>query len=57
MIKIYNTLNEQNLNSKIILQVHDELLLEVLPKEKEQIIEILKEYGVKKCIYDNINCE
>ena len=43
MIKIYNKLNEKNLKSKIILQVHDELLLEVLPEEKEQIIEILKE--------------
>ena len=43
MINIYNKLEEQNLQSKIILQVHDELLLEVIPEEKEQVERILKQ--------------
>jgi len=43
MIRIYNKLKEYKLKSKIILQVHDEILIEVEPKEKEQIIEILKQ--------------
>ena len=36
MINIYNELNKQNLKSKIILQVHDELLIEAIPEEKEK---------------------
>ena len=33
MIRIYNALREQGLNSRMILQVHDELVLEVAPDE------------------------
>jgi len=43
MIKVYNALRENNLKSRIILQVHDELLLEVAIDEKEQVSRILKE--------------
>lgn len=43
MIRIFNKLNECNMKSKIILQVHDELLIETLPEEKEKIEEILKQ--------------
>ena len=43
MINVYNKLNEQGLKSKIILQVHDELLIEALPEEKEKVINILKQ--------------
>ena len=43
MINIYNRLNERNLKSKIILQVHDELLIEAEPEEKEELEEILKQ--------------
>lgn len=43
MINIYNELNKQDLKSKIILQVHDELLIEVLPEEKERVKQILIE--------------
>ena len=42
MINIYNKLNEKNLESKIILQVHDELLIEAKPEEKQEVEEILK---------------
>ena len=43
MINIYNKLNENKLKSKIVLQVHDELLIEAIPEEKEQVEEILKQ--------------
>ncbi len=43
MINIYNELNKQNLKSKIILQVHDELLIEAIPEEKEKVEQILKQ--------------
>ena len=43
MINVYNKLNEQGLKSKLILQVHDELLIEALPEEKEKVIAILKQ--------------
>ena len=43
MIRIFNKLNEQGMQSKIILQVHDELLIEALPEEKDKIEKILKE--------------
>ena len=42
MINIYNEFNKQNLKSKIILQVHDELLIEAIPEEKDNIEQILK---------------
>ena len=43
MINVYNKLKEENLASKIILQVHDELLIEALPEEKEEVEKILKQ--------------
>lgn len=42
MINLYNELKNNNLKSKILLQIHDELLLEVTEDEKEQVKEILK---------------
>ncbi len=43
MVKIYNKLNEKNLKSKLILQVHDELIIEAKENELDQVEEILKE--------------
>ena len=43
MKNIYNELNKQNLKSKIILQEHDELLIEAIPEEKEKVEQILKQ--------------
>ena len=43
MIHVYEKLKEENLNSKIILQVHDELIIESLLNEKEKVIKILKD--------------
>ena len=42
MIKVYKELKEKNLKSKIVLQVHDEMMIEALIEEKEIIKEILK---------------
>jgi DNA polymerase-1 len=43
MIKIDNELNSRNLKSKMVLQVHDELVFDVWLPEKEKIKQIVKE--------------
>ena len=43
MINVYRRLKEEKLNAKLILQVHDELLIEVSYNEKEKAKELLKE--------------
>ena len=42
MVNVYNKLKEEKLNSKIILQVHDELILNVKSNELEKVKEIVK---------------
>jgi len=42
MIKINNVFNEGKLNSKMISQIHDELVFEVHPDELEKVNEIVK---------------
>lgn len=41
MIEIYNEFNKLNLKSKMLIQVHDELVFNVLDNEKEKVIEIV----------------
>lgn len=43
MINVYNKLKENNLKSKLIVQVHDEILVETLESEREQVKQIVKE--------------
>ena len=43
MLNVFRKLKEQNLKSKIVLQVHDEMMLECPIKEKEEIKKIVKE--------------
>lgn len=43
MIKVYKKIKEQRLKSKIVLQVHDEMMIEVPIEEKEIIEKIMKE--------------
>lgn len=43
MIKVYNELKNRNLKSKIVLQIHDELIIETLLDEKEEVSKLLKE--------------
>ena len=42
MIKVYRRLKEENLRSRLILQVHDELLVEAAEDEVEKVKEIVK---------------
>jgi DNA polymerase-1 len=42
MIKVFNKLKEKNLKSRLILQVHDELLVEVHKDEVDEVKQILK---------------
>lgn len=43
MIKVYNKFKEENMKSKILLQVHDELLIQVYKTEEEKVRTILNE--------------
>ena len=43
MIKVYKSIKEGHLTSKLIMQVHDELLIEAPPCEVEEIKQILKD--------------
>lgn len=43
MIRIYERFKRENIQSKMILQVHDELNFSVLPSEKEQVERIVLE--------------
>jgi DNA polymerase-1 len=42
MIRIDDALRTRNLRSKMLLQVHDELVFEVIPEELEQVKELVK---------------
>ena len=42
MINVFNELTLRNMKSKIILQIHDELLIETFIDEKDEVKEILK---------------
>ena len=42
MVKVYNALKEKNMKSKLILQVHDELLIDAYNDEVDEVKEILK---------------
>lgn len=43
MIKVYNLMKENNMKSKMILQVHDELIFDVYEDEIEQMMSLIKE--------------
>lgn len=43
MVKIANILEEKKMKSKMILQIHDELIFEVDPNEKEELANIVVE--------------
>ena len=42
MVTLYKKLKEEKLQSKILLQIHDELLLQVKEEEKEKVKKLLK---------------
>ena len=41
MVDIYNKFKEENIKSKMILQIHDELVFDVIKEEKERVEEIV----------------
>ncbi len=43
MIRVFERLQKENLKSKMLLQVHDEILMETAPEEVEQVNRILEE--------------
>lgn len=43
MVNVHRRLKEQGFGSKLILQVHDELIVEALPEEKERVEKLLTE--------------
>ena len=50
MINVYKELKLRNLKSKIVLQVHDEMMIEADNSEKEEVKEL-----IKKCMESAIN--
>jgi DNA polymerase-1 len=53
MIDIWKEINEQKLQSKMILQVHDELIFDVLPHEKDALAHIVKN-GMQNAVKLNV---
>ncbi len=43
MVRVHRRLKEEGLKSKLILQVHDELIIEALPEEEQKVKLLLKE--------------
>ncbi len=43
MLKVFNKLKEKNLKTKLILQIHDELVLDVLEEEQEEVAKIVQD--------------
>ncbi len=43
MVNVYRRLKDEKLESKLILQVHDELIVEALPEEREMVEKLLVE--------------
>lgn len=43
MIRVYDRLQKESLKSRLVLQVHDELIIECVKEEAEQVMRLLKE--------------
>ena len=43
MNRVYRRLKDENLKSRLVLQVHDELLIETVEAEKDAVIALLEE--------------
>jgi len=50
MVKVYNELKERKLKSRLILQIHDELLIEAHKSEVDEVSKLLK-----TCMEDAVN--
>lgn len=49
MIRVYDVMRARNLRSRLILQVHDELIVDTVPEELEEVKAILKEQMEHVC--------
>ena len=49
MVKIFNEMNDKGLKSKMLLQVHDELIFDVVEEEKEILEEIVRR-NMETCV-------
>ena len=61
MINVYNRLKAEKLDAKLILQVHDELIIEASKKDSARAAEVLKEemtniYDMKVPLAVDVNC-
>ena len=52
MVRVYNELKKRGLKSRLILQVHDELIIETHVDEKEEVINLLREIMENAIILD-----
>ncbi len=43
LINVYNEMEKSNLKSKVIMQIHDEIVLEIYPGEKEKLIALVSD--------------
>lgn len=43
MVRVFNELKKRNMKSRLILQVHDELIIETYVDEKVQVVELLRD--------------
>ena len=43
MVRVYKKLREEDLDARLILQVHDELIIEAAEKDKDRAEKILKD--------------
>jgi DNA polymerase-1 len=43
MVRVHEELKKRQLKSRLILQVHDELIIEMFKDEKEEVVKILKD--------------
>ena len=43
MVKVYNELKKRNMKSKLIIQIHDELVVDAAEDEVEEVKEIMRE--------------
>lgn len=51
MINVYNRFKKENIKSKLILQIHDELIVDVYPNEEQIVKDILTQEMQKAYIY------